>query len=268
MVLLPGCICCDKCDEPFKTLGAPTSIEVDIVQDDEYDYAFTGVDSFAPTTITASAYLPPLTGTYSLSPVSGYSGTYWRYEDATILIEFSRQGGSSPYQNLFATPKIAFQGLAVAPGTTQTKTQTGGMGGQILRNCNASKQTKYQLSPWFGVPYSAEGIVGNLVSGPSVGAEDRAAGQSGSFVTDCRLPMQIEASSRIRYYQANGRTWTESSNTFPGYSTVPSGFLNLDTIHYYHFDYSFTVSACRLVYASQTLGHMDDLSPVSCVAYP
>jgi hypothetical protein len=268
MVLLPCGPCCCAAGEPFASRGNPTSIEVDVVQGTDHSYSVVGTYSVGPRDVTLTASLPNLTGTYSLAEVPGFSGRQWRYTDANIVVEFFREGGASPTKAVYVTPKTALDGVAVVGGVSTTNSQSGGPGGGVDQSCNASNQTVYGMDPYSAATIDAAtfpGDIGNLTDPPQAGGEEREAGRSGSFSVDCRLPVVVNASVRVRLRRQSPATWTETSNTFPGYQLVsPDAFTDF---HYYHFDYSFTISAVRAIYPSETVPMMTELSPASCTGY-
>lgn len=260
MVLFRCGECCCQAHEPFIFLGAPTSVEVDIVQGTDHDYKVTGTYT-GPIDIECTAKLPPLTGTYSLTEVSGSSGKLFRYEDDDVLVEFAWQSGSNPEQGLLVCPKIAFSGTLDDGTTTTTLDAIAGTGGELLRNCVATEtrnQMRYQIF------HRLKFGEGGLAVTPPIQTFERTAGRAASFTTDCRLPIVATESRGVRIYVANPNAWEMATNTFPGSSTQATGPLNFDTIYYYHFDYSVTINACRLIYSGETVQHMNDLSPVSC----
>lgn len=269
MVLLPCGLCCCAAGEPFASKGIPTSIEVDIVQGTAHSYSLVGTYSLGPRNITITASLPVLTGTYSLSDISGGSGLSWQYSDSNLIVDFFRTGGARPSKALYVTPKTALQGVEVISGFgTFTKNQSGGPGGGVGQSCNASNQTQYGMEAYSAAPIFSNPPpgIGTLVGGPPrAGGEERTAGLSGSFVTDCRLPVLVNASIRVLLRRESPDTWTVSSNSFPGYQLVsPDAFTDL---HYYHFDYAFTISAIRAIYPTETVPMMTELSPASCTGY-
>lgn len=272
MVLMPCGRCCCLAGSPFDVLGSPTSVEVDLVQDTDHNYSFGGTISSPASTLSGAARLQPLTGTYSLS----LTGTnHWEYEDSNVFISFDRAAGSSPYQSLVVVPKVNFSGsIATAYGTT-SKTAIGATGGEVVRDCDSTSQNRYSSNSWerwLGGSTWQSRAIGDVVSTDGIAyqfgmfANQMASfymekGRVGSFPTDCRLPFQVTARSGLTAQRAWNVTWAQSSNSFPSAYSHDYGVLS-DKAIFYYFDYTFTVSACRLIYPSQTVSHMSNLAAV------
>lgn len=261
MVLLPCGACCCNAGQPFDSMGAASSIEVDITQATNHDYIFSGAHGYASSTITVTAKLPPITGTYSLAPVAGYDGRLYRYEDANVFMEFERESGVSAYQTLRVAPAVSSRGVIVTGGgATTTKDAKGGWGSSLTFDCNTSRQIRYVLQSYWVY------LGGNLVFVPQVGSFLRPSDQSGSFPVDCRLPVIANGVHTISLEQASSYAWTTSTQTFPTYSMTADIFGN--KTHFYSFGYSLRVDACRVIYPGATVTAFDGLSPAGCAGYP
>jgi hypothetical protein len=272
MVLMPCGRCCCLAGSPFDVLGNTTSVEVDLVQDTDHNYSFYGTISNPSSTMSGTARLQPLTGTYSLSLVDT---NRWEYEDSNVFISFYRAAGSSPYQSLIVVPKVNFSGSIATASGTISKTAIGATGGQVVRDCDSTNQNRYSSNSWerwLGGSIWASAAINDVVSTDGIArqfgmfAKQMASfymekGRVGSFPTDCRLPFQVTARSGLTAQRAWNVTWTQSSNSFPSAYSHDYGVLS-DSAIFYYFDYTFTVSACRLIYQSQTVSHMSNLADV------
>jgi hypothetical protein len=272
MVLVPCGLCCCLAGSPFDVLGNPTSIEIDLVQDTDHNYSFNGTISNPSSTMSGEARLQPLTGTYSLSLTDT---NHWEYEDSNVWITFDTFSGSSPSQFLTIAPKVNFSGsITTAYGTT-SKTAVGATGGRVIRDCDTSNKNRYSAfswERWLGGSIWQSRVIGDVVSTDGIayqfGLFQRQMAsfymekeRVGSFPTDCRLPFVVTARSGLTAQRGSNVTWTESSNTFPSTYPYDYGLLS-DKVIFYYFEYTITVSACRLIYPSQTVSHMSNLAAV------
>ncbi len=282
MVLLPCGSCCCNASEPFVTLGNPTSIEVDIVHDADETYSCAGTinqGSYFQGAFSGTATIQPATGTYSLALVST---NLWEYEDSDIWISFQR---ASELQTLTAVPKVSYTGIHTVFFGTFSYTADGATGASVLRNCTSGRQNRYSSTSFlrrrfgenpqffgnavgqFGTTAQQYAPFGNLGIGSSnqgnwdMSASHMNLGRVGAFNAECRLPFTFTSRVGIAVRRNWSSTWTESANSFPLKDTPTPVVLN-DYIVLYYFEYQIEISACRLIYPSLTLPHMETIHPV------
>jgi len=287
MVLMPCGRCCCLASEPFSALGNPTSVEVDLVQGTDHNYSLSGTvdaSSYYKWDLTASARLKPLTGTYSLSLTSV---NHWEYEDSDVWITFDLASGSTPSQSITIVPKVSCTATSVNYYGSSSKDSIGGVGASIVRDCDSSSKNRFTSTSFqrykltysnFGAWYA--GPIGDVVSLDGIAnafaglgndssnngtwrmnAVYMEKGRTGSFPFGCSLPFVATSRVGVSVQRSWSQTWSQSASSFP-LTLSPTPVVLNDYFVFYYFEYEITVSACRLVYSSQTIDHMSTAAAV------
>lgn len=270
MVLLPGCLCCVSCGIPFTTTGYPDSIEVDIVRGTAQSYSFAGSTSLGHS-VSGSASCPALTGTYSLSQAG--SALSYSYEDSSIAISLAQDlESNAPYSgiSLSVLPKVTTSGSLTLSGTTSATTTVAKVGATLSRWCAATPSfVQYQDIVFLQSLDLTLAVVGNdFPENASVNQGVRggagASPDAWSFSPGCQIPANVSRYFALSCTFAND-TYSESSNTFPSLSTLPSGPFYTSYLH--EMTLSFTIAAVRLIYGSTSINYFDDIGQTDCPGF-